>query len=83
MRIGQLSVAYNVDIRTLDYYTNLGILPCKTSPGKRSPREYTEESEKALKKILILRGAGFSIEEVKEALSNPSYFNNERLRAEW
>lgn len=79
MRIGKLAKKYGIDTRTIDYYTNtVHILPCKQIPGSNY-RDYDDESEIALKKILIFRDVGLSISEITEALKDPSYFTIARL----
>lgn len=83
MRIGQLSKKYNVDIRTIDFYTKkAGILKTRTvQQGTQHWREYDEDSEKNLLKILILRDIGLSIKEIQDAFEDPSFFTEERMRA--
>lgn len=80
MRIKELSEKYHLDSRTIDYYSNVAkILPYKQPNPRNNYRDYDEESERILKKILILRGIGLPIEKIKAALQDPSYFSMERL----
>ena len=79
MRIKELSEKYNVDKRTIDYYTREGLLPYEPENLINNYRQYYEESERILKRILILREIGYSISEVKEMLYSGESFSNERL----
>ncbi len=80
MRIKELSEKYHLDSRTIDYYSNVAkILPYKQPNSSNNYRDYDEESERVLKKILILRGIGLPIEKIKTALQDPSYFSMEQL----
>ena len=72
MRIKEL-VQYGLDKRTIDYYTNLGMIPFTTEAGSNY-RDYGEDAVVAVKKIVILRDVGLSVKEIKEALENHSYF---------
>ena len=79
MRIGKLADKYSLDTRTIDYYSNTAkILPYKTLPGSNY-RDYDEESERTLLKILIFRDAGLSISQITDALKDPSYFTKAKL----
>ena len=80
MRIKEFSEKYHIDPRTIDYYSNVAkILPYKQGNKTNKYRDYDVESERAIKKILILRGIGLSIEEIKSILNDPSYFTQDRL----
>lgn len=80
MRINELSKKYNVDKRTIDYYSNVAkILPFTQNEGSNKYRDYDVNSEKALKRILILRELGFSIDEVRSRLNNPYIFSSEMM----
>lgn len=72
MRIKQLE-KYGLDKRTIDYYTNLGMIPYTTEDGSKY-RDYGDDAVVAVKKIIILRDVGLSVKEIKEALNNHSYF---------
>ncbi len=72
MRIKQLE-KYGLDKRTIDYYTNLGMIPYTTEDGSKY-RDYGDDAVVAVKKIVILRDVGLSVKEIKEALNNHSYF---------
>lgn len=57
MRINELSKKYGVDRRAIDYYSNLGLLHY-TIEGSNGYRDYNEECEKELQKILIVLAMG-------------------------
>lgn len=79
MRIGQFAKKFGIDTRTIDFYTKTpGLLEPKAIPGSNY-RDYDEECEKTLLKILIFRDVGLSINEIQEALKDPSYFTREKL----
>ena len=78
MRINQLSKKYNVDKRTIDYYSNVAkILPFTQSEGSNNYRDYDANSEKTLRRILILRELGFSIDTIKKKLNDPDEFSSD------
>ena len=72
MRIKEL-VQYGLDKRTIDYYTNLKMIPFTTQDGLNY-RDYGDDAVVAVKKIVILRDVGLSVKEIREALKNHSYF---------
>ena len=78
MRIGELSEKMNVDKRTIDFYTNEGLLPNTRQSGSNY-RVYDESSVDTLWKIQIFREIGLPIEDIKEALADPAYFTQARL----
>ena len=78
MRKNQLSKKYNIDARTIDYYSNVvKILPYTQNSGSNNYRNYDENSERILKQILILRELGLSINAIKDRLNNPTSFSYE------
>ena len=80
MRKKEFSEKYHIDPRTIDYYSNVAkILPYKQSNKSNNYRDYDLESERAIKKILILRGIGLPIEEIKNILNDPTYFTQDQL----
>lgn len=72
MRIKEL-VQYGLDKRAIDYYTNEGLIPCKSDNSYA--REYGEDAIEAVRKIAILREAGMSAKTIKEHLKDPTYFS--------
>ena len=80
MRINELSKKYNVDKRTIDYYSNVAkILPFTQNKGSNNYRDYDANSEKTLRRILILRELGFSIDTIKKKLDNPYEFSSDMM----
>lgn len=79
MRIGELSKMYGgVDKRTIDFYTNKGLL--KGEMGSTSKfRDYDMEDVERLGKILIFREMGLSIEVIQQVINDPSYWTPMRL----
>ena len=71
---------YGLSRRKLDYYSSkeVGLIPCKQDPVTKI-RSYDEESEKVIKKMIILRDLGFSSQKIKECIMDASYFTVERL----
>ena len=80
MRIKELSGKYNIDTRTIDYYSRLGILPFKEESDHNTYRNYDEESERILKRIMILREVGYSINEIKEMTHSQVAFSTNRIK---
>lgn len=65
MKIGELAEKYNVSAREVDYWTNLGLLH-SVDQGVGYPnsyRNYGEASEREIKKILILKAMGLTLNE--------------------
>jgi DNA-binding transcriptional MerR regulator len=67
-RIGQLARRCGVSQRTIDYYTDLGLLaPCERTPGNY--RLYGEDAVERLELIRTLREQGWSLAEIHELLA--------------
>lgn len=67
-RIGQLARRCGVSQRTIDYYTDLGLLaPCERTPGNY--RLYGEDAVERLELIRTLREQGWSLAEIRELLA--------------
>jgi DNA-binding transcriptional MerR regulator len=67
-RIGEVADKLKVSPRTIKYYEELGLI----KPGKRSPggfRLYTEEDVECLKRILKMKGMGYSLSAIREILA--------------
>lgn len=80
MRINELSKKCNVDKRTIDYYSNVAkILPFTQNEGSNNYRDYDANSEKTLRRILILRELDFSIDEIRNKLNDLSSFSSEMM----
>ncbi|MBM7703113.1 MerR family transcriptional regulator [Metabacillus iocasae] len=65
-KIGELASLANVSKRTIDYYTNLGLLKAKRSPSNY--RYYTEESLAELTFIESCKSLHIPLEEIKRKL---------------
>lgn len=71
MRISEFSKKYGVDKRTIDYWTNCGLLHPQVNKTN-GYREYGPEAEKEIKLLLIAKAMGIgSIEETVESLNYP------------
>lgn len=76
MRIKELSKKYGVDLRTIDYYSNVAkILPYKQCNTTNTYRNYDVESEEILKRILIYRELGYSIDKIRKILNGSEIDN--------
>ena len=79
MRIGELSKMYGgVDKRTIDFYTNKGLLMGEIG-HKSKFRDYDTEDVERLGKILIFREMGLSIEAIQQVINDPYYLTPMRL----
>lgn len=80
MRKNQLSKKYNVDARTIEFYSSVAkILPFTQNEGSNNYRDYDANSEKALRRILILRELGFSIDDIRSKLNDPYEFSSDMI----
>lgn len=69
IRIGELASRAEVSTRTVDYYTNLGLL----SPAERTSgnfRLYSPADAERIQLIKSLEAQGISLEEIAAALTN-------------
>ena len=81
MRIKELSEKYNVDKRTIDYYSSVAkILPFTQNEETNNYREYDENSERTLVKILVLRELGLSIKEIQSRLNDKAMFTPKYIK---
>ena len=79
MRIAQLSKKYGgIDKRTIDFYTNKGLLKPKKDQSS-GYREYDKSAVEDLGKILILREMDYSITEIQRVLDDPSCWTTELI----
>lgn len=68
-RIGQLARRCGISQRTIDYYTDLGLLiPCQRTPGNY--RLYSDEAVERLDLIRALREQGWSLAEIRDLLAS-------------
>ena len=65
-RIGELAEIANVSKRTIDYYTQLGLLTFERTDSNY--RHYSEESLQRLKLIELFKKEKLSLEEIRERL---------------
>lgn len=66
MKIGDLAKLSGVSTRTVDYYTNCGLLAVERS--KSNYRLYPESALKTIARIQLLKKQRMSISEIKEVL---------------
>lgn len=66
---GEVAKISGLTIRTLQHYDNIGVLPAsgRTEGGRRF---YTEDDIAKLEHIVFYQGLGFSLDQIKEKLSN-------------
>lgn len=71
-RVGELAEASGLTVRTLHYYDEIGLLVAsdRTSAGHRS---YADDDVERLYRICLLRGLGFSLNDIREALDEPAW----------
>lgn len=75
MLIAQFAKKYELDKRTIDFYTTEGLLePPEEQRGSKKYRIYGKKEEAAIKKIMLLRDLDIPVKEIKEILKDPSYF---------
>ncbi|MEH6943696.1 MerR family transcriptional regulator [Bacillus sp. JJ722] len=66
MRIGELARLSNVSKRTIDYYTNIGLIEAERTDSNY--RCYTHEAFQKIKIIKELKNENMSLEEIKTFL---------------
>lgn len=64
MKIGELAEITGITKRTIDYYTNLGLLKAERSASNY--RYYSEDAVERLKKIEEMKAKGMSLQEIKK-----------------
>ncbi|REB05584.1 MerR family transcriptional regulator [Sporosarcina sp. BI001-red] len=78
MKVKEVAALSGVSVRTLHHYDELGLLiPAKTSEA--GYRVYSDENLAELQQILFYRALGFSLKQIKEILTNPSFNRLEAL----
>ena len=79
MLIAQFAKKYELDKRTIDFYTTEGLLdPPEEERGSKKYRIYGKKEEAAIKKIVLLRDLDIPVKEIKKILKDPSYFTEEK-----
>lgn len=68
MQISELAKHFNVSVRTLQYYDNMGILK-PTEVTEKGYRFYDESSVSTMEKILQYKQFGFSLDSISKLLS--------------
>src|SRR6056297_2951779 len=71
MKIGEIANLFDVSTRTVRYYEEVGLLISHRDPDSQY-RYYDERSSERLKKILVLRELGLSLNDIKIILEQPS-----------
>src|SRR6056297_3158044 len=71
MKIGEIANLFDVSTRTVRYYEEVGLLTSHRDPDSQY-RYYDERSTERLKKILVLRELGLSLNDIKIILNRPS-----------
>lgn len=71
-RVGELAEASGLTVRTLHYYDEIGMLVAsdRTPAGHRL---YADDDVERLYRICLLRGLGFSLNDIREALDEPAW----------
>lgn len=78
--IGEVCRALDITPRTLRYYDEIGLLkPASQEKGKRI---YTEREFLKLKKILLMKRVGFSLDKIQETLDGSSLESVENILVE-
>lgn len=70
MKIGEIANLFDVSTRTVRYYEEVGLLTSHRDPDSQY-RYYDERSSERLKKILVLRELGLSLNDIKFILEKP------------
>jgi len=71
MKIGEIANLFHVSTRTVRYYEEVGLLASQRDPDSQY-RYYDERSSERLKKILVLRELGLSLNDIKNILEQTS-----------
>jgi len=78
--IGEVCRALDITPRTLRYYDEIGLL--KPAAQERGKRVYTEREFLKLKKILLMKRVGFSLDKIQETLDGSSVESVESILVE-
>jgi|GEM_PF-3170642 DNA-binding transcriptional MerR regulator len=77
MRIGELAKRSGVSTRTIDYYTNFGLLDVQRSESNY--RLYPLSTVQTIERIQLLKKQRLTISEIKETLQREETINSEAL----
>lgn len=75
MQISELAKHFNVSVRTLQYYDNVGLLK-PTEVTEKGYRFYDESSVSTMEKILQYKQFGFSLDSISKLLSEENPVKN-------
>jgi DNA-binding transcriptional MerR regulator len=76
--VGEVAKLAHVSVRTLHHYDEMGLL----QPSERSEagyRHYTLEDLERLQQVLLYKELGFSLDEIRDLMSDPSFDRREAL----
>ncbi|MGD6828839.1 MerR family transcriptional regulator [Bacillus pumilus] len=76
MKVKEVAELFDISIRTLHHYDEIGLLPPK-EVSEAGYRFYSEENLETLQQILFFRELGFNLKEIKEIINNPSFDKQE------
>lgn len=79
MTVHTVAKKTGITVRTLHYYDEIGLLP-PSNVSETKYRHYSGDDLERLQQILFFREAGFSLKEIREILSAPSYSKKEALK---
>lgn len=71
-KIGELAAQTGLTVRALHHYEELGLLTPELR-GDNNYRLYTETDVSRLQQIVSLKALGFSLEQIKDALTKPEF----------
>ncbi|GGE56305.1 transcriptional regulator [Pullulanibacillus camelliae] len=76
-KIGDISKLAHVSKRTVDYYTQLGLLEAERSASNH--RYYTEDAINDIHMIMKYKAQHFTLDEIKEKLALKKTLNNDTV----
>lgn len=77
--VSQVARMAHVTVRTLHHYDEIGLL-APSGRGRNGYRQYSDQDLRRLHRILLFRELGFSLEEIRSALEDPTFDQREALR---
>ncbi|MBM7607395.1 DNA-binding transcriptional MerR regulator [Lysinibacillus composti] len=72
LKIGELAEVTGITKRTIDYYTNLGLLKAERSTSNY--RFYTSETIEQLHKIEEMKASGMSLQDIKKSIKQENKY---------
>lgn len=78
MQINELATKSGVSVRTIRYYTQIGLLPEVEKNGKS--KDYPEEMVETIKKIKDLQSKYIPLNKIKEILDNKEEIENIEIK---